>query len=193
MSDTVETRGDDRVELAVGDTNQDGKPDLWVVDTDGDGKPDVFQFDTDGDGEVNITVAPTRWSTATAGCLRGPEAGVRRGRCPRAPSPKRPAFPEASRQSPQHQRQAERTEDGHPGADQPHDGTAGEGAAAACRPEPEGGEIVAGPQHLTRAGRGRRGRSTLLGRSATQLHGQPGLGILEASRRPVTGRTGPRA
>jgi hypothetical protein len=56
MSDTVETRGDDRVELAVGDTNKDGKPDLWVVDTDGDGKPDVFQFDTDGDGEVNITV-----------------------------------------------------------------------------------------------------------------------------------------
>ena len=54
MSDTVETRGDDRVELATGDTNKDGKPDVWIVDTDGDGKADLFQFDTDGDGHPVI-------------------------------------------------------------------------------------------------------------------------------------------
>src|SRR5882757_2404647 len=56
MSDSVETRGDDRIELATGDTNKDGKPDLWIVDTDGDGKADLFQFDTDGDGKVDITI-----------------------------------------------------------------------------------------------------------------------------------------
>src|SRR5262245_34615 len=54
--ETVETRGDDRVDIIVGDTNQDGTPDLWVSDTDGDGKADLFQFDTDHDGEVNITM-----------------------------------------------------------------------------------------------------------------------------------------
>jgi len=54
--ETIETRGDDRVDLIVGDTNHDGKPDLWAADTDGDGKPDLFQFDTDGDGKVNYTM-----------------------------------------------------------------------------------------------------------------------------------------
>jgi hypothetical protein len=56
MDDTVETRGDERNELAVGDSNNDGKPDVWIVDTDGDGKADLFQFDTDGDGKVDITI-----------------------------------------------------------------------------------------------------------------------------------------
>jgi hypothetical protein len=56
MSEPVETRGDDRVDLIVGDTNKDGKPDLWASDTDGDGKADLFQFDTDGDGKVDITI-----------------------------------------------------------------------------------------------------------------------------------------
>jgi alkanesulfonate monooxygenase SsuD/methylene tetrahydromethanopterin reductase-like flavin-dependent oxidoreductase (luciferase family) len=59
MSDTVETRGDDRVDVVVGDTNKDGKADLWAADTDGDGKPDLFQFDTDGDGKVDITMVDT--------------------------------------------------------------------------------------------------------------------------------------
>ena len=56
-NETVETRGDERVELLVGDTNNDGKPDLWAVDTDGDGKADLFQFDTNGDGKVDITMS----------------------------------------------------------------------------------------------------------------------------------------
>src|SRR5882757_6712645 len=55
-NETVETRGDERVDLLVGDTNNDGKPDLWASDTDGDGKADLFQFDTDGDGKVDITM-----------------------------------------------------------------------------------------------------------------------------------------
>jgi hypothetical protein len=54
--ETVETRGDDRVDLLASDTNGDGKPDVWVSDTDGDGKADLFQFDTDGDGKVDITM-----------------------------------------------------------------------------------------------------------------------------------------
>jgi hypothetical protein len=54
--ETVETRGDDRVDLIATDTTGDGKPDVWVSDTDGDGKPDLFQFDTDGDGKVNVTM-----------------------------------------------------------------------------------------------------------------------------------------
>jgi hypothetical protein len=54
--ETVETRGDERIELLRADTNQDGKTDVWVVDTDGDGKADLFQFDTDGDGKVDITM-----------------------------------------------------------------------------------------------------------------------------------------
>src|SRR2546429_522336 len=57
MSDeTVATRGDERHDLIVGDTNKDGKADLWATDTDGDGKPDLFQFDPDGDGKVDITM-----------------------------------------------------------------------------------------------------------------------------------------
>jgi hypothetical protein len=58
MSDneTVETRGDERIELIVADTNNDGKADLWVVDTDGDGKADLFQFDHTGDGQVDLTI-----------------------------------------------------------------------------------------------------------------------------------------
>src|SRR3954451_18900609 len=56
MDETVETRGDERTELAVGDSNNDGRPDVWIVDTDGDGKADLFQFDTDGDGKVDITI-----------------------------------------------------------------------------------------------------------------------------------------
>src|SRR2546430_13613162 len=57
MSDeTVETRGNERHDLIVGDTNKDGKADLWATDTDGDGKADLFQFDTDGDGKVDITM-----------------------------------------------------------------------------------------------------------------------------------------
>jgi hypothetical protein len=51
--ETVETRGDDRVDLIA---TGDGKPDVWVSDTDGDGKADLFQFDTDGDGKVDITM-----------------------------------------------------------------------------------------------------------------------------------------
>ena len=35
--ETVETRGDERHDLIVGDTNHDGKPDLWATDTDGEG------------------------------------------------------------------------------------------------------------------------------------------------------------
>lgn len=54
--ETVETRGDERVDLLRADTNNDGKTDVWVVDTDGDGKADLFQFDTDGDGKVDITM-----------------------------------------------------------------------------------------------------------------------------------------
>jgi hypothetical protein len=54
--DTVETRGDDRVELMTSDANGDGQTDVWVVDTDGDGKPDLYQFDTDGDGKVDVTM-----------------------------------------------------------------------------------------------------------------------------------------
>jgi len=54
--ETVETRGDERVDLIVADTNHDGKPDMWAADTDGDGKPDLFQFDTDGDGKVDVTM-----------------------------------------------------------------------------------------------------------------------------------------
>jgi hypothetical protein len=54
--ETVETRGDERVELLAADANGDGRADVWVVDTDGDGKPDVFQFDTDGDGKVDVTM-----------------------------------------------------------------------------------------------------------------------------------------
>jgi hypothetical protein len=59
MSDqpeSVETRGDERVELLAADTNDDGRPDVWIVDTDGDGTPDMFQFDTDFDGKVDITM-----------------------------------------------------------------------------------------------------------------------------------------
>src|SRR5690242_19016041 len=55
-NETVETRGDERIELVVADTNNDGKPDLWVIDTDGDGKADLFQFDHDGDGSVDLTI-----------------------------------------------------------------------------------------------------------------------------------------
>ncbi|GAA4566106.1 hypothetical protein GCM10023176_15590 [Micromonospora coerulea] len=55
-TETVETRGDERVDLLRADTNNDGKTDVWVVDTDGDGKADLFQFDTDGDGKVDITM-----------------------------------------------------------------------------------------------------------------------------------------
>ena len=54
--DTVETRGDERVDLLTTDANKDGKPDVWVADTDGDGKADLFQFDTDGDGKVDVTM-----------------------------------------------------------------------------------------------------------------------------------------
>ncbi|RLP92695.1 hypothetical protein [Micromonospora sp. CV4] len=54
--ETVETRGDERVDLLRADTNNDGKTDVWVVDTDGDGKADLFQFDTNGDGKVDITM-----------------------------------------------------------------------------------------------------------------------------------------
>src|SRR6266498_3834355 len=54
--ETVETRGDDRVDLIATDANGDGKPDVWVADTDGDGKADLFQFDTDGDGKVDVTM-----------------------------------------------------------------------------------------------------------------------------------------
>ncbi|MGI5212388.1 hypothetical protein [Plantactinospora sp. CA-290183] len=54
--ETVDTRGDERIELLRADANQDGKTDVWVVDTDGDGKPDLFQFDTNGDGQVDITM-----------------------------------------------------------------------------------------------------------------------------------------
>jgi hypothetical protein len=54
--ETVETRGDDRVDLLASDTNGDGKADVWVSDTDGDGTADLFQFDTDGDGKVDITM-----------------------------------------------------------------------------------------------------------------------------------------
>ncbi|MDG4794903.1 hypothetical protein [Micromonospora sp. WMMD1082] len=53
---TIETRGDERIELLRADTNSDGRPDVWVVDTDGDGKADLFQFDTDGDGKVDVTM-----------------------------------------------------------------------------------------------------------------------------------------
>ena len=56
MGEHVETRGDERVDLIVGDTNHDGKADLWVSDTDGDGKADLFQFDTNGDGNVDVTM-----------------------------------------------------------------------------------------------------------------------------------------
>lgn len=56
MSEPVETRGDDRVDLVTADTNNDGKADVWIADTDGDGKADLFQFDTDHDGEVNVTM-----------------------------------------------------------------------------------------------------------------------------------------
>jgi hypothetical protein len=55
-NETVQTRGDDRVDLIVADTNNDGKADLWVADTDGDGKADLFQFDHDGDGQVDLTI-----------------------------------------------------------------------------------------------------------------------------------------
>ncbi|WP_319462262.1 hypothetical protein [Micromonospora sp. RTP1Z1] len=55
-TETVQTRGDERVDLLRADTNNDGKTDVWVVDTDGDGKADLFQFDTDGDGKVDITM-----------------------------------------------------------------------------------------------------------------------------------------
>ena len=43
MSETVETRGDERNDLIAADTN-------------GDGKADLFQFDTNGDGEVDVTM-----------------------------------------------------------------------------------------------------------------------------------------
>ena len=86
-SETVETRGDERVELLRADTNNDGKTDVWVVDTDGDGKADLFQFDTDGDGKVDITMVDID-EDGTAG--RG---GRRRRRPPaRAASPDRPGL-----------------------------------------------------------------------------------------------------
>jgi hypothetical protein len=56
MTEPVETRGDDRVDLIAADTNNDGRADLWVSDTDRDGKPDLFQFDHDGDGVVDTTM-----------------------------------------------------------------------------------------------------------------------------------------
>jgi hypothetical protein len=37
MSEPVETRGDERVDLLTADTNKDGKPELWAADTDGVG------------------------------------------------------------------------------------------------------------------------------------------------------------
>ncbi|BCB80770.1 hypothetical protein GCM10022251_00910 [Phytohabitans flavus] len=55
--ETVDTRGDERVDLLKMDTNKDGKTDLWAADTDGDGKTDLYQFDTDGDGKVNVTMS----------------------------------------------------------------------------------------------------------------------------------------
>lgn len=55
-TETIETRGEDRVDLLRADANNDGQTDVWVSDTDGDGKADLFQFDTDGDGQVNITM-----------------------------------------------------------------------------------------------------------------------------------------
>ena len=55
-NETGQTRGDERIDLIVADTNNDGKADLWVVDTDGDGKADLFQFDHDGDGKVDLTI-----------------------------------------------------------------------------------------------------------------------------------------
>ena len=36
--ESVQTRGDQRHDLVVGDTNSDGAADVWVADTDGDGK-----------------------------------------------------------------------------------------------------------------------------------------------------------
>ncbi|MEU6206977.1 hypothetical protein ABZ814_25695 [Micromonospora musae] len=55
-TETVETRGNERVDLLRADTNNDGRTDVWVADTDGDGKPDLFQFDTDHDGAVDVTM-----------------------------------------------------------------------------------------------------------------------------------------
>ena len=57
-NETGQTRGDERIDLIVADTNSDGKADLWVVDTDGDGKADLFQFDHDGDGQVDLDHRP---------------------------------------------------------------------------------------------------------------------------------------
>ena len=54
--ETVETRGDERVDLLKTDANKDGKPDVWVADTDGDGKVDVTMVDLDQDGTPDAVV-----------------------------------------------------------------------------------------------------------------------------------------
>jgi hypothetical protein len=56
MTDSVETRGDQRDELLAVDTNQDGAADVLAIDTDGNGKADLFQLDSDGDGNINVTM-----------------------------------------------------------------------------------------------------------------------------------------
>ena len=54
--ETVETRGDDRVDLLASDTTGDGKPDVWVSDTDGDGKVNITMVDLDQDGTPDAVV-----------------------------------------------------------------------------------------------------------------------------------------
>ena len=55
--ETVQTRGQDRVDLIATDTTGDGKPDVWVSDTDGDGKVDVTMVDLDQDGTPEAVVS----------------------------------------------------------------------------------------------------------------------------------------
>jgi hypothetical protein len=56
MTESLETRGDQRNELLAVDTNQDGAADVLAIDTDGNGKADLFQLDSDGDGAINVTM-----------------------------------------------------------------------------------------------------------------------------------------
>ena len=94
MSESVETRGDQRDELLAVDTNQDGAADVLAIDTDGNGKADLFQLDSDGDGAINVTMVDldedgswTPRSTATAGHRRRADRLAAPGRGQMRPAP----------------------------------------------------------------------------------------------------------
>ena len=160
--ETVETRGDDRVDLLATDTNGDGKPDVWVSDTDGDGKADLFQFDTDGDGKVDITMVDLDEDGT-------PDDDRRRRRRPTAGLTGQPP-PSAVRARPQH---GDRQHDRGPSAVEPAAATTSRRRAPPGGPGRPGSGARIARRHSSRGNRC----------TAAQLDSQPGLGALQSAYR----------